>query len=62
MLDVPKHWRKGALIDLKRFSNGSYRATLLGEEPKDGCIDFDSSTAAQNWISAWYVAEQQIYV
>jgi hypothetical protein len=57
---VPAHWLKGSLLDLKRFGDGSYRATLLGEEAKPelaNFIDFDSSFAAQQFTSAWYSRE-----
>lgn len=53
----PAHWTKGQLLDLKRFTDGSYRATLLGEEydpEKANAVSFDSSFAAQNFVSWWY--------
>jgi hypothetical protein len=53
----PPHWTRGQLLDLKRFTDGSYRATLLGEayDPEKGNgLDFDSSVTAQNFISWWY--------
>lgn len=60
--DVPAHWQRGALLDLKRFSDGSYRATLLGEtyDPSEPipCMEFDSSFAAQQFVSHWYMPER----
>jgi hypothetical protein len=56
-MNIPAHWIKGQLLDLKRFTDGSYRATLLGEEydPQAGnSVSFDSSHAAQSFISEWY--------
>jgi hypothetical protein len=53
----PAHWLPGQLLDLKRFTDGSYRATLLGEEFKPECanaLTFDSSAEAQAFVSAWY--------
>lgn len=55
--DYPAHWLPGQLLDLKRYTNGSYRATLLGEEYDPelaNAIDFDSSRAAQEFVSWWY--------
>lgn len=53
----PSHWQRGALLDLKRFSDGTCRATLLGEtaDPKLGNeLRFDSTWEAQAFVSAWY--------
>lgn len=53
----PEHWIPGSLLNLTRYSDGSYRACLLGEDPKpDGsnCVEFDSSHAAQTFVSTWY--------
>lgn len=55
--NVPPHWVPGQLLDLKRFTDGSYRATLLGEQydpEKDNAIHFDSSHTAQQFVSEWY--------
>ena len=63
---TPKHWIKGQLLDLKRFGNGTYRATLLGDDddPKRDyiapSITFNSSYEAQQWISSWYQPEQRM--
>lgn len=57
MTDIPAHWQKGALLDLQRFHDGSFRATLLGEEAdhaKANFVEFDSSFAAQQFVSQWY--------
>jgi hypothetical protein len=64
--DIPSHWLKGQLLDLRRFTDGSYRATLLGDEDdtKSGYvaprIDFASSHEAQSFVSAWYTPAQQV--
>ena len=53
----PSHWRQGALLDLRRFTDGSFRATLLGEEydpTQDNAIHFTNSLDAQNFVSRWY--------
>jgi hypothetical protein len=65
----PHNWNKGTLIDMRRYRTSlgveTYRATILGDEddPKRGYvapfIEFDNSVDAQNWISAWYVPDQQ---
>lgn len=60
--DIPAHWIKGQLLDLRRYGNGTYRATLLGEEydPNEPipCMEFNSSHDAQAFISAWYLPER----
>ena len=53
-MTVPAHWIVGQLLDLKRYSDGSFRATLLGEEPKDGQMSFSSAWDAQEFVSHWY--------
>jgi hypothetical protein len=55
--DCPPHWRRGQLLDLKRFSDGTYRATLLGEEWKPELrngIEFETTEDAQTFVSWWY--------
>lgn len=58
MDEYPKGWIPGQLLDLKRFTDGSFQATLLGEEydPKRANrMTFDSSHAAQTFVSWWYL-------
>lgn len=53
----PAHWIVGQLLDLKRFSDGTYRATLLGEEwnpERDNAVTFANAQDAQFFVSAWY--------
>lgn len=55
--DYPAHWIPGQLLDLKRFIDGSFRATLLGEEydpEKANGILFDLNHEAQAFVSWWY--------
>lgn len=55
--DYPPHWLPGQLLDLKRFTDGTYRATLLGEEYDPelaNAINFASSHEAQAFVSTWY--------
>lgn len=58
--DYPPEWLPGQLLDLKRFTDGSFRATLLGEvyDPKEPdrvpSMAFDSTFAAQSFVSWWY--------
>ena len=57
---VPKHWTKGQLLDLRRYGDGSYKATIMGEDPKPelaNFVEFDNSFDAQNFISTWYARE-----
>jgi hypothetical protein len=58
----PTHWVQGQLLDLRKFTDGSARATLLGEEYDpitDNAVHFDSLYAAQQFISTWYARETQ---
>lgn len=58
----PPHWLPGQLLDLKRFGDGTFRATLLGEEYKpelDNAITFESSYEAQEFVSKWYSAVER---
>ena len=62
MRDYPPHWLPGQLLDLKRYGDGTFRATLLGEEydPELGNgIEFDSTYAAQQFTSWWYSSAMQ---
>jgi hypothetical protein len=55
--DYPKHWIPGQLLDLRRYSDGHYAATLLGEDLKpdlSNAMIFDSSHDAQQFTSKWY--------
>jgi hypothetical protein len=56
-IEYPSHWLPGQLLDLKRFTDGSCRATLLGEEydpEKGNGIHFQSTFDAQAFVSLWY--------
>jgi hypothetical protein len=59
-INYPPHWLPGQLLDLKRYIDGSYRATLLGDndDPKQDYIapsvHFESSREAQAFTSWWY--------
>ena len=62
MRDYPPHWLPGQLLDLKRYGDGSFRATLLGEEYDPELangLEFDSSFAAQQFTSWWYSSAMQ---
>ena len=49
----PTHWIQGALLDLRRYADGSFDARLLGEDAP--VIRFANKDAAQAFISSWYV-------
>ena len=56
----PSHWIPGQLLDLKRFTDGTYRATLLGEEWNPEAVngmEFSSSQDAQQFVSKWYARQ-----
>ena len=58
----PAHWNRGNLLDLKKYTNGSAMALLLGENydpTTDNAVHFDSLHAAQQFVSAWYSRETQ---
>lgn len=57
MIPYPEHWIPGTLLDLRRFNDGSFKATIMGEEPKldeSNVLAFDSGHAAQQFVSIWY--------
>jgi hypothetical protein len=56
---IPKGWVKGQLLDLRRYSDGSFKAYRLGEyDDQAPHMDFDSSYQAQAFTSHWYQREQ----
>jgi hypothetical protein len=59
---IPSHWQKGALLDLRRYTDGSYLVTLAGEdiaEDRSNCITFDCGHDAQAFVSTWYSTSHQ---
>lgn len=58
-VNVPPHWIKGQLLDLKRYTDGTYSARLLGDDDKADSMTFASSHEAQSFVSAWYTPAQQ---
>lgn len=53
----PAEWTPGCLLDLRRYSDGTFKATILGEELDEknvNYIHFDSAFAAQQFTSDWY--------
>lgn len=64
MIETPKGWVKGQLLDLRKYTTSlgaiSYRATALGDndDPKTGYVapyvEFDNSYDAQTFVSNWY--------
>lgn len=56
--DYPPHWLPGQLLDLQKFTDGTARATLLGEayDPeKANAVHFASLHDAQQFVSVWYL-------
>lgn len=55
---IPQHWIKGQLLDVKRYSNGSFVVVAFGEEAaKDEevpSMKFASTFDAQAFVSDWY--------
>jgi len=55
--DIPEHWIQGQLLDLRRYTNGTFIATLLGEELKPdhtNAVLLPSADDAQQFVSRWY--------
>jgi hypothetical protein len=55
--NVPSHWIKGQLLDLKKYNDGTARAWLMGDDEKQPSISFDSLHDAQQFVSQWYSRE-----
>ena len=56
-IEYPNDWTPGQLLDLKKFTDGSCRATLLGEDYKaelNNGMHFSSMWEAQAFVSWWY--------
>jgi hypothetical protein len=56
-ISVPEGWIKGELLNVTRFSDGSYSVMRLQDEardPKTQQLKFDSSFATQQFVSDWY--------
>lgn len=54
----PSEWVKGQLLDLKRYSDGTFTAVLLGEDPAyRPKVEFPSAFEAQAFTSEWYQRE-----
>jgi len=54
----------GALLDLRQFTDGSFRATLHGEDydpAQDNAVHFTNSFDAQNFVSQWYARTMGVH-
>lgn len=61
-IEYPQAWIKGQLLDLKRYTNGTYDAFLLGADEKGArkvgeYVSFQTADEAQAFVSAWYQPE-----
>src|SRR5690348_2532328 len=55
MYDYPAAWLRGQLLNLRRFTDGHFTATLLGDEAKNpDVVVFPSGWEAQQFIAWWY--------
>jgi hypothetical protein len=51
----PAHWVRGQLLDLQRFTDGTYKAILLGDPiEKPEYLGLSNRDEAQQFISWWY--------
>lgn len=56
--ETPAHWQRGALLDVKRFGDGSYKVYLMGETgDQHQWLDFPSAPQCQDFVSWWYARE-----
>jgi len=56
---VPSHWRKGELLDVKHFTDGSFTVGRYFEYAQNAeTLKFTNSIDCQNFVSAWYAREQ----
>jgi hypothetical protein len=54
----PKEWRRGELLNLKRFTDGSFTAQSLYDEAKvPQTIRFTNRDDAQAFVSWWYASK-----
>jgi hypothetical protein len=59
---VPQEWIKGELLNVQRFSDGSYTISRLQDEPRDPrtqMLKFDNSSDCQNFVSRWYAPQSR---
>lgn len=59
-MSLPSHWIRGQLIDLRRYSDGTFKAVLLGEEMNQehpNWIELSNADTAQALVSWWYAPE-----
>lgn len=60
--EFPAGWKKGELLDLKRYTNGTFDAFLMGADEKEArkrgeYLSFENSDQAQAFVSEWYARE-----
>lgn len=55
---IPMSWIKGQLLDVKRYSDGTYDIYELGADIRDAQnMHFNSSWECQDFVSWWYQRE-----
>lgn len=61
-MKTPNHWIKGQLLDVRKYTDGTYHAKLAHEGKKPNgeeaeMIIFESSEQANQFLSKWYSRE-----
>lgn len=53
----PPHWVRGQLLNMRKYSDGTFHATLANEDETAPVLIFPSSWEAQQFVSQWYQRE-----
>lgn len=57
--EFPPRWRKGELLDVRRYTDGTCKVSALSDEAqKPEALEFASIDGCQAFVSAWYQPEQ----
>jgi len=60
-LQIPEHWVKGQLLDVRQCGTPAFRVTLFGErfdaQRPERALEFDNAFDCQQFVSAWYAPE-----
>lgn len=56
-MDVPEHWVKGQLLDVRKYTDGTFRVKLLYDKKDAPYLEFENSEAANQFVSRWYTPD-----
>lgn len=60
---IPQEWIRGQLLDLQRYSDGTFKALLLGDKANDegsNVLNLPSAHEAQELVSWWYQRDHSL--